>query len=592
MNGSKKTIAFWFGLTTLGFIAIIIRIWYISSPGNLNLPIWKSDTRPEIRGSILDRNGSPLALTVPSLSVFVRPEKFRPQADQLARLASLLKISKTEILTRSKQGTRYFAWLARQLQPETGKKIQALGIPGLETVNEPTRVYPHGELAAQLTGFCGVDHTGLAGLEKSLNPILLPDKRGRAPIRNIVLTIDRYMQYIAEDELATAIRETEASHAVAIIFQPQTGELLSLASLPSFDPNRFTAFPQERYSNPIVSSPYEPGSTFKMFSAAWLVDKGLVSQSEHFHCPGAVEIHGHTVECTHPHGSLNLRGILTHSCNVGMIQLAKRLRSEEYRLWLGRLGFGQPTGIMLPGEAAGILRPANKWSGLSRFMISIGYECSVTPLQLVRAASALATGGILMQPILIKAVTDQEGHILEASAPLVVRRVLKPASAATIMACLRNVVVAGTGVQANLNELEAGGKTGTAYVAKSGGGGYTTRYSASFMGFLPWKNSNLAILVMIYEPKGQFEGGTLAAPVFKRIAHRTLLYLNEKLPPVIEELTMQRTLLPKCDAKMRRSLLSAYRHDPTRKRFILNPNLTDHQKTELTLIFQGIGILH
>ena len=268
MDGFKSTIAFWFVLTALGFVGIIIRVWYISSPGNLNLPKWKSDTRPEIRGSILDRNGSPLALTVPAVSVFVRPEKFRPGTNQTSRLASLLGTSSSEISARIKRGTRHFAWIVRQVLPETGERVRALEIPGLETVDEPARVYPHGELAAQLVGFCGVDHTGLSGLEKSFNSLLLPEKQGGLPIRNIVLTIDRYMQYIAEDELATAIRETEASHAVAIIFQPQTGEILSMASLPSFDPNRFASYPQERYINPVVSSPYEPGSTFKVFSAA------------------------------------------------------------------------------------------------------------------------------------------------------------------------------------------------------------------------------------------------------------------------------------------------------------------------------------
>ncbi|HPH03967.1 MAG TPA: penicillin-binding protein 2 [Spirochaetota bacterium] len=592
MDGSKRTIAFWFILTALGFMGIIIRVWYVSTPGNLNLPRWKSQSRPEIRGAILDRNGSPIALTVPAVSIFVRPDVFLRNTNNLARLATTLGLTSRDCAARIQRGTRQFAWIIRQASPETGDRIRGLRIPGLETVDEPSRIYPHGDLASQLVGFCGVDHTGLSGLEKSFDKILLPTKSSGTPIRNIVLTIDRYMQYIAEEELATAIRETEASHAVAIIFQPQTGEILSMAALPGFDPNRFAESPQERYINPIVSSPYEPGSTFKIFSAAWLLENGLVSENEHFHCPGAIEIHGHSVECTHPHGTLNLHGILTYSCNVGMIQLAQRVKAGAYRSWLGNLGFGIPTGISLPGEASGILRPVQKWSGLSRYMLSIGYECSVTPLQLVRAASALATGGVLMQPVLVKAVTDHDGHILEASAPAVVRRVLKPSTTTRIMAMLRNVVVAGTGIQANLGELEAGGKTGTAYVAKAGGGGYyKTRYTASFMGFLPWKNSNLAILVMIYEPRGQYEGGTLAAPVFRRIARRTLLYLNQKLPPVIDEQSMQRVILPGLTESQRNNLLRAYKRDSTRKRFILSGELTDHQKTELSLILQSAGQL-
>jgi len=603
MQNFRRKVILCFLVSALAFIAIIIRVFYVSTPGTLDLPQWRSQNKPIIRGSILDRNGSPLALTIPSQSVFARPERFRPKDAEADFLADCLGIDKNELALRVKRGTKNFAWLARQITPEIGAKIRAAKIAGVETVPEPTRVYPHGELAGQLLGFCGVDHTGLSGLERSLDARLLPPKGGTEGVRNIVLTIDRYMQYIAEDELAIASEESGAKHAVCLIMQPQTGEMLTLAAWPPFDPNNFDRYPQERYLIPAVSNIYEPGSTFKIFSPAWLIENQRVRLDEYFLCTGSIKLHNHTVECIRTHGSIRLQDILAQSCNVGMIKLSARLNARDFHDWLERFGFGIPTGVGLPGEASGILRGAAQWSGLSKGMVSIGYEISVTPLQLIRAAGSLASEGLLMQPLLVKAITDPEGHIMEASSPAVVRRVMQPATARTLLSMLRRTVTEGTAKTAALPDIEVGGKTGTAHIAREDGGGYSpTRYTASFIGYLPYKQSNLVILVIIQEPKiGEHMGGTLAAPVFRRIARRTMIYLHEKIPPVIDEESMQTHILPLITSekipsaereRVRRIIQETYRYDSERKRFILAQELADHQKTELSLILQNIGILH
>ncbi|MDR2733415.1 MAG: penicillin-binding protein 2 [Spirochaetota bacterium] len=599
MQNFRRKIILCFLLCAIAFLAIIVRVFYIASPGTLNLPQWRSQNKPAIRGSILDRNGSPLALTIPSQSVFARPERFHPQDAEIDFLSECLGIDKNELAQRVKRGTKNFAWLSRQIAPDVGAQIREAKIAGVETVPEPTRVYPYGELAGQLLGFCGVDHTGLSGLERSLDARLLPPKGGTEGIRNIVLTIDRYMQYIAEDELAIVAEESGAKHAVCLIMQPQTGEMLTIASWPSFDPNNFDRYSQERYLIPAVSNIYEPGSTFKIFSPAWLIENQRVRQDEYFLCTGRIGLHAHTVECILVHGSLRLQDILAQSCNVGMIKLSARLNADEFHGWLERFGFGLPTGIGLPGEASGILRSAANWSGLSRGMVSIGYEISVTPLQLIRAAASLASEGLLMQPLLVKAITDHEGRILEASSPAVVRRVMRPATARTLLAMLRRAVTEGTARTAALPDIDVGGKTGTAHIAREDGSGYSpTRYTASFIGYLPYQQSNLVILIIIQEPKiGEHMGGTLAAPVFRRIARRTMIYLHEKIPPVIDEESMQICItsekIPEAErARARRIIRDTYRYDPARKHFILLDELADHQKTELSLILQNIGILN
>jgi cell division protein FtsI/penicillin-binding protein 2 len=591
---TNRKIIFCFLITALAFAGIIVRVFHISTPGVLNLPQWRSAHKPTIRGSILDRNGSPLTLTIPSLSVFVHPERYQAGGEHDEYLSKTLGITRAELAARIQRGTKTFAWLARQISPEIGNMIKEAAIPGVETVSEPTRVYPHGELAGQLLGFCGVDHTGLSGLESSLDPLLTPPEKGTQNVRNIVLTIDRFIQYIAEDELAAVMAESGAKNSICVMMQPQTGEILAMAANPSFDPNNFGRYPEERYPIPAVFTAYEPGSTFKIFAPSYLLENKLATLREYFLCDGRISIYGHIVECTQKHGSLTIEGILAHSCNVGMIKLAQRLKAENFKTYLDMLGFGAPTGIGLPGESGGLLRSVEKWSGLSRSMISIGYEISVTPLQLIRAASALATDGLLMQPLLVKAVSDHEGRILEASAPAVVRRVMRPDTAREILTMLRATVTEGTGKQASLPDVDVGGKTGTAHIARTGGGGYQrSRYTASFIGFLPYRQSNLVILVVIQEPGIiDHSGGTLAAPVFRRIARRTMLYLNEKIPPVIDEESMRTRILPEASERAKRALAAAYEYDSEHKRFILIPELADHQKTELSLILQNAGVLY
>lgn len=518
----------WF-ITALAFLGVIVRLWHVSH-NRLVDPVLATHPTPQLRGSILDRNGSYLALTVSSASIFLRPARFQDQSKTIAALSRVTGLSRTEIDARIKRGSPSFVWLMRQVSQKTGNAVRALELPGVEVTSEPRRVYPHGGLAAHLIGFSGIDNVGLTGVEKGWDKALLPRKDPNDPVLNVVLTIDRYIQYIAEEELQMARTNLKATRALCLVYQPRSGEILAMAASPSFDLNHFTSYRQQDFINPLVSRPYEPGSTFKIFTAAFLLKNRMVSYKTLFYCPGKVKIYDHTVSCLRPHGNLNLADIIKYSCNVGTIKLSRRIGRRPFYRFLRSLGFGRPTGIGLPGESGGILRPPDKWSGLSRSMVSIGYEISVTPLQLVRAVGCLATGGLLMRPHIVRAVSDWRGRLVRTASPRAERRVFSQETARDVARMLRRAVQDyGTGRAADLPGYQVGGKTGTANIARADGKGYyEDRYNASFVGLIPYLKSRLVILVVIRQPRMAHTGGMAAAPVFRRIAGRVLRYLEKK----------------------------------------------------------------
>jgi len=523
------------------------------------------------RGTVLDRNGRTLAISLARKSVFIDPTLYpanlsdsRPfgaadaapgegRDEAVNTLAALLEIPPTAIETKLAQPGRFF-WLKRSLSEEEAKPIADLKLRWIGLQREDKRFYPHGTMAAQTLGFVGNDGNGLAGLEAAYNKTLggepgkvsmEVDARGRpipglrsvniapTPGRDITLTIDADLQQIAEAELAKGIKTAQAAAGSAIIMDPRNGEILALASQPAFDPNNYKKAAAELFVNPAVVHVYEPGSTFKLIVACACLEEGWKAADLRVHCTGALSIGRRTIHDAHGsgHGDLDLGGIIEESCNIGAAALGLRLGREKLHHYVRLLGFGERTGIELSAESPGQVPPAKQWSDIRTANIAFGQGINVTPLQLLRAYCAVANGGYLVRPHLI----------LDKSAPPATRvRVLSETTTEQMRRLLMRVVDTGTGKTAAISGYLVGGKTGTAQKAVPGVGYRSGKYIGSFVGLVPADNPRLAILVLMDEPKSGYYGGVVAAPVFREIARQALLHLA--LPP-------QRTELARAEAE-------------------------------------------
>jgi len=507
---------------------------------------------PSQRGLILDRRGSRLAVNVQGASVYAVPRMIPNPAAFARAVAPLLRLAPGEVEARLARGGPFFAWLARRQPPETADAIRSLGLgEAVGTISEPRRTYPAGALAAGVIGFTGLDGVGLAGLELQYDGALRGvaglgtarrDAIGRelvqtaqilAPPRDgetLVLTLDEIVQHIAERELGRAVAAASAQGGVAIVMDPQSGAILALAALPTFDPNEYRAAPP-RYWNPrAVSDLYEPGSTFKVFLAAAALATQAVDPNEKFSDPGVIRINGATIHDAEPpeRSVLTLGEIVEYSSNVGAAQVATRVGKDRLYAYIRQFGFGQPTGIDLPGEAAGIIRPTGQWYGPSLQNIGFGQGISVTPIQLLRATSAFATHGLAVHPHLVEAIRDPAGHTVATPGDRPAERVIDPGVADRVLSMMRTVVEGGTGIRARLEGYPVAGKTGTAQ--RPGAGRYEPgAYVASFVGVVPIPGPRLAILVCVDRPRGVYLGGDVAAPAFREIARQALWYL--RIPP-------------------------------------------------------------
>jgi cell division protein FtsI (penicillin-binding protein 3) len=520
-----------------------------------------------VRGSILDAHQRVLAESVAAESIYADPQAITNPRDVAKRLASVkaLRMTAREIEAKLR-GDNSFAWIARQLPLEVTAEVRKLGLPGIYFIEAHRRSYPRGSLAANVIGYIGVDGQGLAGIEQTLQRhisgspgkvTLLKDARrgmylvgGDGPNRSrdghhVVLTIDAVVQFIAERALAKAVDQYRATGGSVIVMDPNDGAILAMASLPTFDPNRFRDFDRNAWKNRNVQDAYEPGSTFKIITAAAGLEEGIVTPSQVLDCGngeitiGPVTIHEHD---NHQYGLLTFEDVMVHSSNVGSVRVGLAVGQTRFHDWIRRFGFGERTGIPLPGETGGILRRVEKWSMVSNASLSIGQEISATPLQVVRATAAVATGGLLVEPRIVERVLDESGNVLEAPARKEPKRVMSEKTAAVLNEILKAVVVRGTGSKAALAEHVVAGKTGTAQ--KAGRGGYIAgQYVGSFAGYVPADRPRAVILVVIDEPRGEHYGGTVAAPAFREIAEATLRYL--RVPPSMpaRELGIDTTLL-------------------------------------------------
>ncbi|HLA24775.1 MAG TPA: penicillin-binding transpeptidase domain-containing protein [bacterium] len=505
------------------------------------------------RGRVLDRRGRPLAINVEVPSIYAVPSAIPDRRAFAERAAPILGLSTDDVLRRLQTG-RHFAWLARKVPTRVAEQLRSLDLTGQIGIRmEDRRAYPNGKLAAHLLGFTGIDSQGLAGIELAYDGTLRgragkalaeQDGVGRVLVEtqrvvespedgaDLLLTIDQVIQHVTERELETAMQRTHARRGSVIVMDPRSGEILALAVRPAFDPNTGTDARPELWLNRTVAGVYEPGSTFKVFTAAAALDSGVVSPKEKFLCNGSLRVPGgHIIReaINRKLGWLTIAGIIRNSCNVGAAQVATRLGKPLFHRYIRAFGFGAPSGVDLPGELPGLVPPPSAWLGPGLQTIAFGQGISVTPLQLLTAATALTNDGMVVRPHVVRGRRDREGRTTAVVGPLTTRRAIRPETATAVLEMMIGTVENGTGRLAAIDGYVVAGKTGTAQKPGATGGYDPGRYIASFLGILPAGDPALALLVILDEPLGAYFGGAVAAPVFREIASQTLWYL--RIPP-------------------------------------------------------------
>lgn len=504
------------------------------------------ETTPQ-RGELLDRQERELARSVETVSLFVDPEGFKRPGDMQCTagyLSAALGLKYSDLTHQFQQAQtdgRRFLWIARRLDAEQGDKIMALNLPGLESRKEPKRYYPNGSLAAHVLGFVGLDGKGLAGLEQSYNTkvagepgklFLEKDANGRPyesseiaskPGQTIVLTIDQSIQYKAEQAIQAAVERSHAKSGSVIVLDPHNGEILALANAPTFDPNNLGKAEASTRRNWALENTYEPGSTFKVVAFSAAIEKKLAKPDDRIDCQmGSITVAGRLVHDHHPFGTLTIAEALAKSSNVAAIKLGIRVGDDAMYDFITRYGFGKTTGIELPGEAQGIVRPVSHWQPSSIGSIAIGQEVGVTPVQMVAAFGALANDGIRVAPHLVREIRNSSGVVVYRPQSQE-RRVVSSETAIVLRGMLEGVTLKGTAKKAQLDGYSAAGKTGTAQKIDPKTRAYSrTKYVGSFVGFAPVKNPAVVIIVVMDEPAGSYHGGDVAAPVFREIAEQIL----------------------------------------------------------------------
>ena len=526
--------------------AVYLQVWhadYLQQQGNSRHLRVVADA-PN-RGMILDRNGEPLAISTPVESIWANPAELAEQRQHWPRLAPMLGITMREFasLVARHQG-REFMYLKRHVAPEYAQRVMALGIPGVALQREYRRYYPAGAVAGHVLGFTNIDDRGQEGIELAYDEWLsgvpgkkrvLKDRLGNivetveslnlpVPGKDLQLSIDRRVQYLAYRELKAAIATHAARGGTAVVLDVQTGEVLAMVNEPGFNPNNRTQLRGSVFRNRAVTDVFEPGSTLKPFTVAAALESGKFSATTPIDTsPGLLKVGRNTVRDTHDYGRLTVAGVIQKSSNVGTTKIAFAVGKEAMWNMLRKAGFGRETGASLPGESYGLLNPPQRWGQIEQATMSFGYGVSVTPLQLARAYTALANGGQLAPVSLVKRerVPATEGVMSMATA-LEVRAMLELAVGSD-----------GTGGAARVRHFRVAGKTGT--VHKLGDSGYAKEYLSFFAGFAPATRPRLAMVVMIDEPtRGGHFGGEIAAPVFGRVMADALRLLN--IPPDAPEI--------------------------------------------------------
>jgi cell division protein FtsI (penicillin-binding protein 3) len=516
------------------------------------------------RGIIFDRAGRELAMSIQVDSAFAVPTEIPDLANTISLIARITR-DDPRVLLADCRARKTFCWVARKADAEVVERIRRMSLQGIHFQKEPKRFYPKRDLAAQMLGYVGTDDQGLSGLERQFNSelqgkpgklMISVDARRRwfssvekqpEPGNNLVLTVDQNIQYIAERELETAMEQTKAIAGTVIVQNPRTGEILALANRPTFNPNLRKEITVEALKDRAVSDIYEPGSTFKIVTVSAGLEEKITRPDEMFDCQmGSIVINGMRIRDSKAHGVLSVSDIIAESSDVGAIKIALRLGEDRLYKYIRAFGFGQQTGIELPGETRGLTKPVNRWSKVSIGAISMGQEIGISPLQLIGLISTIANDGVWVAPRIVAGTVEPQSMPQTISfQPGENRRVLSPLTAAQMREMLQGVVLHGTGRKAILEGYSSAGKTGTAQKVDPATGAYSkTKYVASFAGFAPINDAKVAVAVILDSAVGLHQGGQVSAPVFQRVAQQVLEYMHVphdvELPPSRQVLLARR----------------------------------------------------
>lgn len=499
------------------------------------------------RGTIYDRHLRPLAINLPVYSLFANP---RSMSDDDRKRAVTILSEKfgfdREMIKRRLERKKLFVWINRKMPQEMYEQIKAYKLKGIDFVKESKRYYPNKSLAAHIIGFAGIDNNGLEGMELYLDKYLkgkegmsqiLRDAKQRelliernylAPQNgyNVILTIDETIQYIAERALENGYKKFNAKGASIVVLNPKTGEILALANQPTYNLEQFSSVNPENKTNRAVAYTYEPGSVFKIVAAAAALEENAFKETDMIFCEnGSYKVGNHYLKDHDPLGLLSFQQVIEQSSNIGTTKIAQRLGADVFYNYAHKFRFGFKTGVDMIGEVGGWLKPPSQWSKTSIGAIPIGQEVTVTALQLAGAIAAIANDGVYMKPFIVKEIKDDHDQTIESFEPQILDRVMTPQTAKRVKAILQGVVENGTGKKALIPGVTVGGKTGTAQ--KVEGGVYShSKFYASFIGFAPVEDAQLAAVVVYDEPRPAYYGGTVAAPVFQEVVDNSLKYLS------------------------------------------------------------------
>ncbi len=504
-----------------------------------------------VRGNIYDRKNRLMAFNISVFSLYANPRHMSDEDKQKAvsRLSVLLNMD-PEIIAKRLARPKYFVWIKRKLNVELVQQIKALKIRGLGFRKESKRHYPNGHLAAHVIGFAGIDNQGLTGLEAYRDAqlkgepgkeLIFQDARHQELLlgdsmilpkdgNSLYLTIDETIQFIAERSLEESYQKHNAIGASIIVMDVKTGEILALANRPTYNLEKVSESSIESRTNRAMHYGYEPGSVFKVVTAAAGLEEGVFDEEDIIFCEnGKYRIGNHILNDHHPYGDLSFRDVFSFSSNIGTAKIAERLGPPIIYKYAKRFRFGIKTDIDMAGEIRGYLKHPSKWSKTSIGAIPIGHEVLVTPLQLVSAIAAIANDGLWMKPYVVKYIKNKHNQVIQSFEPQIVDRVISAETAQRVKAILQNVVDKGTGRNAKIKGVSVAGKTGTAQKVVDGKYSHD-KFFASFFGFAPVEDPKIAVVVVFDEPHPQYFGGTVAAPVFKEVVENTLSYLESSQP--------------------------------------------------------------
>ncbi len=528
----------------LAYIMLINHQWYAEKAMKQQV---KSEEMPVKRGLILDRRGREIGINVDAESIYCNPAEIsESEANTVAANLSKITGKQSDVIRTKINSNSRFCWIERKISAQTAEMIKKTKINGVGLMTEVKRVYPKGNLASHIVGFVDIDNRGIEGIEQKYDKYLtaagekivsyrdakgnLLSKGGLKEIKgnNIFLTIDEGLQYILEKNLDDTVKKWRASYATAIMMDPFTGEILAMANSPSFNPNNPADVKPQQRKNRAITDCYEPGSTFKIIVGAAALEEGLVKPNAKYDCSaGYIEVGGRRIKDAHRHGVLTFQEVIQKSSNVGTIKIGLALGKERLYDYTKRFGFGEKTGIDIIGEVSGRVRPPENWSGMSIGSISIGQEIASTPLQVLRAYSVIANGGLLVKPYLLSEIQSPDGSTIHKTVPET-KRVISEKTASKFNSILTTVTeVGGTAKEASVDGNLVAGKTGTAQKFDTHTKRYSkTNYVSSFVGFVPADKPRVALIVVVHDPRGHIYGGIVAAPVFRKIANDALSYLE------------------------------------------------------------------